>query len=186
MKKAYCIFMIVLVIICLGIILINTQKIEKSGLSLEYMNSDEITEDIKSPTNIHVVLAKYKGEIKPKTISKFSYNLAYNIIPKYVGLLNEGKIKVNDKFHYLINKNIILYQTGIDSYEEYNQFLNKIANLSGNLEIEYYNIPINSINASANELVAKLNIKYKDNDEITFDFNLGSNSDKKYTGIKIW
>lgn len=184
-KKLLKIIIIILLLILLGIFYLNTQKMKEVGLSLEYMNSNDITTSIISPTNIHVVLAKYKGNIKPKTISKFSYNLTYDVIPHYVKLIKEGKIKVDNRFFYFNNKNLILAQTGIENYEEFNEFIKKISILNENLEVESYIIPINSIKASTNTLEAQLNIKYKDNEEIIFNFKLGNSSNEKMTGIKI-
>lgn len=185
MKKIYLIIIILILLIILGILFWNTQRMNELGLSLEYINSDEISEEIKSPTNIHVVLAKYKGKIKPKTISKFSYNFAYNIIPSYADLIKQGKIKIDDKLFYFVNKDLILAQTGIDNYDEFNELIKKISVLNGNLEVESYIIPISSVNPGMTELEAQLNIKYKDNEQISFYFKLGSVSDEEMTGIKI-
>lgn len=184
-KIIYMVVMMIVLLIFLGILYLNTQKIKGFGLSLEYMNSDEISDSIKSPRNIHVVLAKYKGNIKPKTISKFSYNFAYNVIPNYVKLIKQGKMKVDDENFYSFNKKTILEQTGIDNYKEYNQFIKKISALNKDLEIESYTIPIDSITIVNNGLEAHLNIKYKENEEITFYLKIENSSNEEITGIKV-
>lgn len=184
-KKLFIVIAIIVVLIFLGIYYLNTQKMKSVGYTLEYMNSDDITSATISPTNIHVVIAKYVGSVRPKTISKFSYNFAYEVIPSYIKLIKDKKIKENDKFFYINNKKLILKQTGIDNYEEFSSFIKKISVLNDNLEVENYIIPIDSINPFENSFEAKLNIKYKDNEEISFDLKIENNSSKEKTGIKI-
>ncbi len=185
-KRIVIIIVVVILFIILSIYFLNTQKMENEGYTLSYMNSDDISSSTKSPTNIHVVLAKYIGDVKPKTISKFSYNFAYNIIPNYVKLIEQGKLKENDRFFYFNNKKLILIQTGIDNYDEFNNLIKKISVLSGELEIENVVIPIASIDTSKVEFESEINIKYKNNEELKFKLVIGKNSDNKMTGIKIF
>lgn len=184
-RKLLIIFVVIGLCILLGIYYLAMQRIKVSGYTLEYMNSDQIDHNVKSPTNIHVLLAKYGGSIKPKTISKFTYNFAYRVIPHYYDLIKQGKLKENDKFFYQLNKKMILAETGIDNYEDFKKLIQKIAGLNSNLEVESMIIPIDSVKTFYNDFGSQLKIKYQENDEITFDLQLGNRSNEEKTGIKL-
>ena len=112
MKNRRLIFIIAIIVLILislvtayNIIVSKTQRTEVEKY-LNYINSEEIGEEVKTPKMMHVVLAAYKGNVKDLSIVKSITYFKTNIIPE---------IQENTKNH------IVYIKKGFEYQQEYNK-----------------------------------------------------------------
>lgn len=161
----------ILMILLLSLIILLIQNKRTPKENFKYIYSDEMDEGTFSPEMIHIVIARYEGDINPKAITKASYNLINKVIPTYSKYCKDEK---SMKDYFDKNKNEITLETGILTENEFEKFINEINKLSGKLKFESAKFDRESITVNKNDLEVVLKIKYKDNEEISINTKINN------------
>ncbi len=177
MKKIIILLVILLLvsILCtLVYFVVNTEKIEAKE-QLEYINdSSEWDTTIVYPEGTPVLKRTYEGELTIKDIGKSMYNFTLNIIPKYYNQFKDATNEEIEKYFY-DKKDIILIETGIISYSEFESLISDIKALEGEkLEFESYKLDTNSIGEKASSVDVDMYIKYKNNKSIKINVDISN------------
>ena len=176
-KKIIILLIILLLISILSILVyyvINSEKIEAKE-QLEYINdSSEWDTTILYPEGAPVLKRSYEGELTIKDIGKSMYNFALKIIPKYY---NQFKNSTNEEIEKYFNdkKDIILIETGIISYSDFESLIMDIKALEGDaIEFESFKLDTNSIGEKASSVDVDMYIKYKNNQNIKINADISN------------
>lgn len=176
-KKIIILLIILLLISILSILVyyvINSEKIEAKE-QLEYINdSSEWDTTILYPEGAPVLKRSYEGELTIKDIGKSMYNFALKIIPKYY---NQFKNATNEEIEKYFNdkKDIILIETGIISYSDFESLIMDIKALEGDvIEFESFKLDTNSIGEKASSVDVDMYIKYKSNQNIKINADISN------------
>ena len=184
MKKKKLLVFIFLVIILLIIftLLLRISIINKNSSqdNLEYIYSEEIKEGTTSPDMIHVVIALYKGEVDPRSISKSTYYFINTVVPNYLKKCTNDK-----KTEKFFKKNLDNIKMDVNTNKsEFKGLISEIRKLSGELEYESSRFDSDTIRRTNKGLEAMLYIKYKNNPEISVKVTILNEPDLNKSPIK--
>lgn len=181
----FIIAVIVLILISLitayNIILSKTQRAEVEKY-LNYVNSKEVGEEVKTPKLMHVVLAAYKGEVKDLSIVKAITYFKINII---TDIQNNTKNSLSKTMYYKWHKKQLKQQIGINDKEEYNQLVEKCNALTDIDKIDYIKFDTNTIKIDSNGLDVIMLVKCHDSAEVSFNVRILKKVNKNQTSIYI-
>lgn len=181
-KKIVLIVLILLVIVLLTMIVLKN-KIRTPRENFQYIYSDEMDEGTFSPKMIHMVIAAYDGEINPKAITKSTYYIITQKIPEYVMNCRDDD---SLERYFKKNRESIYLETGIKDKENFKCFITELRKLSGNLEYEYAIFDRETIKVNKNSLDVLLKVKYKNNDEISFNVQIENKESINNPSIKFY
>jgi hypothetical protein len=152
-----------------------------SEKKLEYINSDDIDESVISPDMIHVVISKYEGELNAKAISKSTYYFVTELIPKYKENCTDEETATK---YYNKHQDDIINEIALKSEKSFLNIVNKINTLQGDLELESYKFKMDEIENTSDSTIARLYVKYKDNEEISFKVTIYNRQYSNQSSIK--
>ena len=188
MKNKRLIFIIAIILLILislitayNIILSKTQRTEVEKY-LNYINSDEIGEEVKTPKMMHVVLAAYKGNVKDLSIVKSITYFKTNIIPE---IQDNTKNPISKSMYYKWHKKQLKQQIGISNKHEYNQLVEKCNILTSVGNIDYMKFDTDTIKIDSNGLDVVLRVKCKDSAEVKFNVRILKKANESQTSIYI-
>lgn len=172
-KKATIIIAIVLLsIISLysiyGAIISIRQKKEVENY-MNYINSDEIGSELKTPDLMHVVLSAYKGEANGLKILKSVMYFKNNLIPDIQK--NCGN-RLFAKIYYSRHSKQLYNEFGINNKEEFYALVDK-CNQLGNVEnLKTVRFDTDSIKRVSDGVYVELKMKADGNSEVTFNVGI--------------
>lgn len=176
------ILLIILMIYLLSFVLLKSRT-RAPYENFKYIYSDEMDEGTFSPEMIHIVIALYEGNINPKAITKASYNLITQIIPTYLRICKDDK---SIQEYYENNSKQISLEIGITKEEDFKKFVDEIKKLSGNLKFEYAKFDRETIEINKNNLEVVLKIKYKEQEEISFNVRINNKETSSKSAIEFF
>lgn len=180
---SFCIVILVAIIIIAtySTIIQRNQKKEVERF-MNYINSDEIGSEIKTPKYMHVVLATYKGKVEDLSILKSIMYFTNNIIPEIQQKCNN---KLESRIYYKRHSLQISKQIGVNNIDDFYQIVYKCNMLTESDEIEYIKFDIDSIEKDKEGLRADLYLKYKQSEEVRFNIKILNNTYADQTSVII-
>lgn len=184
-KKIISVFIVILIAITI-IATYNTiiQRNQKKQIEkfMNYINSDEIGSELKTPKFMHVVLATYKGKVEDLAILKSIMYFNNNIIPE---IQQKCDNKIESKIYYKNHSLQISKQIGINNFDEFYEIVDKCNTLTENDEIEYIKFDIDSIKKDNKGLNVILFLKYNQSEEVSFNILILNNVYSNQTSVII-
>lgn len=168
-------------VFCILIIFLGIELTQNTGKeNYEYIISDEMKKETKSPEMIHVILSLYKGEVNPKFIAKSNYYFIDSVIPRY-----QKECKNLDKAqkYFSDNKEDIYYDTGIEEEQEFLDLIENINKLNKS-KIESSRFDKKDVIVSDKCLETKLYVKSKKDTEIKFKVTIDNKMNPNTPFIK--
>ena len=172
---------IITVISLYGIIISNKQKKEVQNY-LDYINSEEIGSELKTPDSMHVVLSAYKGELKGLTILKSIMYFKNNMI---TDIQKNCGNRLFAKIYYSRHSNQLYREFGINNKDEFYELVDK-CNMLGDVEnLEYVRFNTKSIVRASEGVFAELRMKERGNTEVIFNVGILNKTYSDKTSIII-
>lgn len=141
-----------------------------NGIYVNLNASETIKENVLTPINSYLFLAKYNGSVSNVKFYTKLYDIAYSYIPNYFSQLKGYDLYEIKKF-YLQNKDDIAMKFGISSESEFVNLMTGINKLQGeSLKLQSFKFDKETIRQEGNTVNANLCIEYEYNAE--FDINI--------------
>lgn len=159
---------IISIISIYGTIISNRQKKEVKNY-MNYINSDEVGSELKTPDLMHVVLAAYKGEAKGLTILKSVMYFKNNLIPDIQK--NCGN-RLFANIYYRRHSKQLYNEFGINNKEEFYVLVDKCNQLGDVNKLKTIGFNTDSIKRVNDGLYVELKMKTDGNSEVTFNVRI--------------
>ena len=185
-KRMMIIITMVLLVLITSISIYGTVVAKKQQKEIDnylnYINSDEIGNEVKSPDFIHVVLAAYDGDVNGKTIVKSISYFENNILPE---IQKKCGNKLLAGIYYSRHSNQLYKEYGITNKKEFNELVQKCKQIDmDNIKSNEFNV--DSIEVKDDSLNVELKIKDTSNNTAIFSVRIlnKANADKTSVIIK--
>lgn len=178
-KKIVMTFIIILLIISVIlittlIVIYNSSDIAEARNKLAYIYNDEWNNE-EFPDGMPKFYRSYEGNLSAPNIGKSIYYVVTEVIPNYNQLFKDKNDDEIEKYYDDNVENIAL-TLGIDSKEDFKDFVKKILEINVNeFNIEEFYIDGESIKSVTAYSKADLHVKYYESDEIILKFKVLKN-----------
>ena len=185
-KRTIIIITMVLLVVITSISIYGTVVSKKQQKEIDnylnYVNSEDIGKEVKSPDFIHVVLAAYEGEVKGKTIVKSISYFENNIISE---IQNKCKNKISAGIYYSQHSNQLYKEYGIANKKEFNSLVQKCKQLDDISNIKTVEFNVDSIDVKGDCLNVELKIKDTSNNSAIFSVKILNKTQTNKTSVII-
>lgn len=183
--KLIIILIVVILIIVLAILASRPSNVDTAQEELNYIyNDEEWKDETLYPENSAPLKRAYKGELSIRSAGKSMDYVAKEILPMYYAKLKNASRNTITKY-YEKEAEAIYMNLLVENQNEFISIIERLQELTGDtITWESYRIDRNTIKTAEDYTKAVLYIKYKGNEEITFNIKFNNSQTKDASPVK--